>query len=478
MGKNRRQPDVNLLRKRPINQGIKMIKLPKIITGLFLCTVTTTSSALDLSEAMVLAQQYDTTFQAAYANYLSTIEASSQSTSAILPQIDLNASIQRGRIENDSGDTVGKSDNNNEGYSLDLNQVIYDKTVFDNLNQGDAIAARALADFESARQDTIVRVATAYFDVLTAIDTLETASAERKAIGKQLEQSKERFNVGLSAITDVKEQQASFDVASADEIIAINDLSNRREALRVIINVYPDNLKIARAQIPLAVPEPMDINAWQKKSLQTNFTLLAAKYSVDAAQSAYDGSKGGHYPTLSLNASYGQRNSEPLDFNGIGTLPENKSTDSRVILHLKVPIYSGGFTSSTVRQKLSELNQAKALQEQEKRRTIALARSAFLSLEADIAQVKARKQAVISTETSLDATIAGYDAGTRTSVDVLLSQRLLFSSKRDYSVARHTYITNSLELKRVAGTLTSNDVDEINKWLIPRPVDKTQSAQQ
>ena len=444
-----------------------MKKLTHTIAGFFLCSVSANVSALDLSEAMDLAQQYDTTFQVAYANYLATIEASSLSTAAILPQIGFNAFYQQGRTENDKSGIVTKSDNNNDGYSLNLNQVIFDKSVFDNLDQGDAIVAKAVADLESAKQDTIVRVATAYFNVLTAIDTLETAGAEKKAIGQQLEQSKERFNVGLSAITDVKEQQASYDISVADEIIAINDLSNNREALRVIINVYPDNLEITKPKFPLAIPEPMDIDAWQKKSLQGNFALLATKYSVDAAQSAYDGSKGGHYPTLGLNASYGVVNADARNFSGI-TLPANENTDAKVILSLDIPIYSGGFTSSTVRQKLSQLDQAKALQEQEKRRTVALARSAYLSLEADIAQVKARNQAVISTQTSLDATLAGYDAGTRTSVDVLISQRLLYSSQRDYSVARHTYITDSLELKRVAGTLTIADVDEINKLLIPR----------
>jgi len=445
--------------------------------GLFLCSIATTSSALDLKEAMDLDQQYDTTFQAAYANYLATYEASSQSTAAVLPQIGFNAHIQRGRTENDRAGIVNKSDNNNDGYGLNLNQVIYDKTVFDNLDQGDAIAAKAVADLEVAKQDTIVRVATAYFNVLTAIDTLETASAERKAIGKQLEQSKERFNVGLSAITDVKEQQASYDISVADEIIATNDLSNKREALRFIINTYPENLKIAREDMPLVIPEPMDIDAWQEKSLQNNFSIVSAKYSLEAAQSAYDGSKGGHYPTLSLNASYGQTKTEPLNFSGIGDLPENEKTDSMILLNLKVPLYSGGFTSSTVRQKLSERDAANALQEQERRRTIGLARSAYLSLEADIANVKARKQAVISTQTSLDATLAGYDAGTRTSVDVLLSQRQLYSSQRDYSVARYTYLSNSLVLKQVAGLLTTVDVDAINKWLIPRPADETQTGQ-
>jgi len=445
-----------------------MNRLSQNVLAIFLCSAAGTSSALDLSEAMTLAQQYDTTFQVAYADYLASSEASSQSTSAILPQIGFNAFVQRGNSETDRDDgTSSDFDSNSDGYSINLNQVIFDKSVFDNLDQGDAIVAKALADLEAAKQDTIVRVATAYFNVLTAIDTLETASAEKRAIGKQLEQSKERFNVGLSAITDVKEQQASYDISVADEIIAINDLSNSREALRVIINTYPDKLEIAKADIPLAVPEPMDIEAWQKKSLHSNFSLLATKYTVDAAQSAYDGSKGGHYPTLGLNASYGIVNTDARDI-GI-PLPGSETTDAKVTLSLDIPIYSGGFTSSSVRQKLSELNRAKALHEQEKRKTIALARSAYLSLEADIAQVKARKQAIISTQTSLDATLAGYDAGTRTSVDVLISQRLLYSSQRDYSVARHTYITNSLELKRVAGTLSISDIDEINKWLIPRP---------
>jgi outer membrane protein len=445
-----------------------MRQLPQSLLGLILFTCTHSANALDLSEAMELAQQYDTNYQIAYANYQAQSEASAQSTAAILPQIGANGFIQRGTTKSEVSGTSTTSDNNRDGYSLDLNQVIFDKTIYDNLSQSDAIVAKAASDLETARQDTILRVARAYFDVLVAIDTLDAATAAKKSIGKQLEQSQERFNVGLSAITDVKEQQASYDIASADVITAANDLSNRREALRVLINVYPENLKIAREDIPLVIPEPMDINAWQEKSLQNNFSLLSAKYAVDAAQSAYDGSKGGHYPTLSLNASYGVINTAERDTSGV-TFPENTSTDSSVILNLNIPIYTGGLTSSTIRQKLAQLDQSKAQQEQEKRRTIALARSAYLSLEADIAKVKARKQAIISTQSSLDATEAGYDAGTRTSVDVLISQRQLFDSQRDYSIARYTYLADSLALKAVAGTLTLNDIDAINKWLITRP---------
>ena len=453
-----------------------MKKLTQGAIGLLFCSVTTPSLALDLKEAMELAQQYDTTFQAAFAAYLAASEASNQSTSAVLPQISFDAFIQRGETENDRSGVVTESDNNNDGYGLNLNQVIFDKTIFDNLDQGDAIVAKAVADLEVAKQDTIVRVSTAYFEVLTAIDTLETATAERIAIGKQLEQSTERFNVGLSAITDVKEQQASYDVSKADEIIATNDLSNKREALRFIINTYPENLKVADENMPLVIPEPLNIDAWVEKSQQSNFSIVSANYSLIAAQSAYDGSKGGHYPTLSLNAAYDVVNADDRNFSGI-PIAANENTDTRVVLNLNVPIYSGGLTSSTVRQKASERDQAQALLEQERRRTTGLARSAYLSLEADIANVKARKQAVISTQTSLDATMAGYDAGTRTSVDVLLSQRQLYGAQRDYSVARYTYLSNSLRLKQVAGILTPKDIDAINEWLIVRPAMKDQDEQ-
>lgn len=448
------------------------MKLKKFFLTFCLCCTTANVSALDLKEALERAQQYDTTFQAAYAAYLAASEAANLTTAPILPQVGFSAFAQRGKTRNESfGNTnipasTNTTNNNRDGYSLSLNQVIFDKTKFDNMHQGDALVAKAIADLEAARQDTIIRVTRAYFDVLAAMDTLETATAEKKAIAKQLEQSKERFNVGLSAITDVKEQQASYDIAVANEIIAVNNLSNKREALRVIINMYPDHLEVVRDDMPLAIPDPMDIDAWQNQSLQNNFSLMSAKYSVDAAEYAYKSSKGGHYPTLSLNASYDVVNSEERNFSGFD-LPANENTDTSVLLSLNIPIYQGGFVSSTVRQKLSELDRAKALHEQERRRTLALARSAYLSVKSDIATVKARKQALISTQASLDATLAGYDAGTRTSVDVLLSQRLLYSSQRDYYLARYTYLTDSLRLKQVAGSLTEADIDKINEWLHP-----------
>ena len=436
--------------------------------ALGLLFVSSNTYALDLLEAVQRAKQYDAAFLAAYANYNAVSESSSQSLAAVLPQISINAFVERGETENDRDSVVTKFDDNNDGYSLNINQVIFNKTTFENIGQGNAIAARAQADFETAKQDMIIRVAQSYFAVLTAKDALETVKAEIEAIGEQLEQSKERYNVGLTNVTDVKEQQASYDIAKADKIIAENELANAREVLGVIIDLYSTNVEVVRENIPLSLPEPRDVNAWQKKALQNNSELRASKYAVDAARSAYDGSKGGHYPSLDLNASYGVTNTDERNSLVTGTtIPPNESESATVRLSLEIPIYSGGQTSSLIRQRVSELNQATALQELTERRTKAIARSAYKSLAADISTVKARKQAVISTQTSLDATSAGYDAGTRTSVDVLLAQRLLYSSKREYFAARYQYITNSLELKRAAGVLTENDLVEINSWLEP-----------
>ena len=429
--------------------------------------------ALDLSEALQRAKRYDTTYQAAYASYLAASETSNQSVAAILPQIKINGFVQRGNTRttvNGSGIDSGTSSthNNNYGYTLNLNQVIYNKALFDKLDQGDATVAKAKADLAIAQQDLILRVATAYFKVLSTMATLETARAEKKAIGKQLEQSKERYKVGHSAITDVYDQQARYDIAAANVIITTNTLSNAREALGIIINKYTTSLDNVKPILPIVAPQPCDINVWQDKALANNYSIKAAQYAVKAAESDYDASKGGHYPTLSLNTSYGYIDSAPRNFAG-RPFPGNQSTDAKVMLTLSIPVYSGGLTSSIIRQKAAELGKARALLDKSERITAAQARSAFLTVKSDIATVKARYQAVVSTHTSLDATIAGYDAGTRTSVDVLLAQRLVYSSQREFSSSRYTYIIDSLKLKQVVGILSDADVAQINHWLIPKP---------
>lgn len=437
------------------------------IVGLVIVMAPSTSFALDLNQTLSLAQQHDAELQAAHAEYAATIEIRSQSTAAMLPAISLDVFTRKTSTEVTQSSGVlppGQSDFDTDGYTLSLDQVIYNHSLFKDLATSSALLAQAKVTLEAAKQDLIVRTASAYFDVLAAHDNLVFARAEKKAIARQLEQSRERFNVGLIAITDVKESQARFDTAVAAAIIAENTLDNARENLWVIINTPADDLNPMREKIPLVIPEPQDIDAWKHTALENNLNLLAAQYAMEAAQSTHEGRRGEHYPTLSLNASHGTSDSDGSSFDPTSTGTERD--DTVVELQLNIPIYSGGFTSSRARQSAAELNLAKARYQQQQRQTTQQTRSAYLGIQAAISQVKALKQAVVSTQTAAEATKAGYDAGTRTGVDVLLAQREVYKSQRDYWRARYDYILNVLEIKRAAGTLSAIDIEEINQWLV------------
>jgi outer membrane protein len=423
--------------------------------------------ALDLVEALTLAQQNDAAIDAAYANYLAAIEQQDQSTAALYPQISADIFANNTTTEvKDSASPIlnnGKNDFDSVGYTLQLNQTLYNQEQFDLVAQADALALQSLAVYESEKQDLITRTATAYFQVLGAIDNLTFATAEKKANAKRLEQNQERFNVGLIAITDVIDAQATYDTSVAQEIVAINTLSTSREALWVIINAPAENLNPLQETIPLLPPEPDDIKLWQDKATSNNMELRSAKYAVEAARSKYDSSHAGHYPTLSFNASHGFTDA---DGNRSGFGDGQETEDTIFGVNLNVPIYTGGFTSSKTRQSMSELDQAKALHEQQRRLTVQDARITYLSIKASVSQVKALKQALESTQSALDATQAGYEVGTRTIVDVLITQGNLYRSERDYAKSRYEYILNLLEIKRAVGSLSAADIQQINQWLV------------
>jgi outer membrane protein len=425
--------------------------------------------ALDLVEALKQAEENDASIRASYAEYQAAIESEPQSFSALLPTISLSLFSQSTTREVSNSTTTipnSESEVDNDGYRVELSQTIYNQQLFDLMDQSNALSSQALASFEAAKQDLIIRLASAYFNVLDAQDNLTFTTAEKRTSASLLEQNSERFRVGMLAITDVKEAQAKYDTSVADEILAENNLSNAREALWVIINADASQLNPLKEKIPLIVPEPIDIDAWKDKAISNNLKLRAAQYARDAANDAYDSSRAGHYPTLGLTAEKSSVGSESTSLGVIGG-PGVRDTDSTTImLQLKVPIYSGGFTNSKIRQSASELDQAKALHEKEQRLTIQKTRTAFLGIQAAISRVIALKQALSSTETAVEATETGYRAGTRTSVDVLQIQGELFKSQRDYARSRYDYIINVLELKQAAGILALEDIEQINQWLV------------
>lgn len=423
--------------------------------------------ALNLSEVVALAAKNDAGFQIATAEYTAITERQPQSLSALLPNINLNfyATDTDRETTNATGSfTDGKSNFDSNGFTLSLSQTLFNKKLFDALDQSEAEIAQALASLQAAKLEMIVRAATAYFEVLAAKDNLDFAQSEKHAIKLQLEQSTERFNAGLIAITDVKESQAQFDIVTALEIEAENELTNTKEKLYVLINTSIEQLAALNQSIPLLTPEPEDMEQWQTNATANNLDLRAAYYAVTAASEAVSGSQADHYPTLKLNLVHDNKSADG-SATGLSGSSGRDTEDTTLSLNLDIPIYSGGITNSKHREAIANLDKARAILNNQKRLTTQQTRNAFRGIKAAIAQAQALKKALESTQSATEATQAGFEVGTRNSVDVLLARREQYKSKRNYSRALYDYILNVLELKKSAGTLSEKDIQLANKWL-------------
>ncbi|MCW9088628.1 MAG: TolC family outer membrane protein [Gammaproteobacteria bacterium] len=409
------------------------------------------SHAEDLLDIYRFALENDPQLRAAEAANRAVQETRAQSRSPLLPQINLSANI----TEN-SGDVY---EGTGQGYTLSLNQSLYHHDYYVQLRQTDANIARADAEFEATRQGTLLRAAEAYFDLLAAQDNLTTAEASKRAISQQLRQTEQRFEVGLSAITDVHEAQAGYDAAVAAEIAAQNQLDVARENLRAIIGQEPMALATLQEEIPLLTPEPADIDQWVNMAQQQNLALLAAESASRVAAEEMNRRQAGHYPTLDLVANHNY--SDTTDYESGGS-----ETDTNQIgLQLNVPIYSGGLTTAQTREARELYSQAMENLELQRRTTIRDTRSAYLAVTTGISQVKARRQALSSAQTALEATQAGFEVGTRTAVDVLNAQQVRFQAQSEYYRARYDYILASLQLRQAAGSLSETDLAEVNNWL-------------
>lgn len=421
-----------------------------------------TSHAEDLLDIYRLALENDPQLRAAAAAHRAAQETKAQSRASLLPQLNLSANYTKNNQDisetKNPASTTGETDYTSKGYTLSLSQSIYHHDYYVRLRQTDASIARANAEYEAARQGTILRVAEAYFNLLAAQDNLTTAEATKRAISQQLRQTQQRFEVGLSAITDVHEAQAGYDAAVAAEIAAQNELDVARENLRAIIGREPIALAILKDEVPLLTPEPADITEWVTQAQQQNLSLLAAEAAARVAAEELNRRQAGHYPTLDLIASRTFSDSTDYDFG-------SERTDTSVGLQLNVPIYSGGLTTAQTREARELYTQATENLEQQRRTTIRDTRSAFLAVTTGISQVKARKQALSSAQTALEATQAGFEVGTRTAVDVLNAQQVRFQAQSEYYRARYDYILATLQLKQAAGTLSVADLEKVNEWL-------------
>lgn len=441
--------------------------IQRSLATVVLLTASSMAGAEDLLTVYQMALENDAQLAAAEASYQASLEGKPQARSALLPQVDAQASYSTSdRTIDARGNTIDYEPESTQ-WGLNLSQSVYRHQNWVAFDQADNRVAQAKAELEASRQDLVVRVAEAYFDVLGAEDNLRFARAEKDAIGRQLEQSQKRFEVGLIAITDVKESQSRYDQAVATEIEAINTLDNAREVLQVITGQYIESVDPLSESLPLVKPNPSDIDAWTQTALEQNLQLRAAKLSLEVAQKEISRQRGGHYPYVDLNASY--TNSSDDNYNlTIGEYTSD-TEDTTILLQATLPLYAGGSTSSLVRQARSNFQQAQQQTELQRRETVRQTRASYLNVQAAIASVQALSRVLESNRTAAEATEAGFEVGTRTAVDVLITLSNVFQGERDYARSRYQYVLNGLRLKQAAGTLSEGDVQEINRWITEKP---------
>jgi outer membrane protein len=438
----------------------RMQKLLSILALMALLGWSQIVSAQNLVEIYSLALENDAELQIAESDYLAAIQAVPFARSANKPQISLNASAAASEIDDSEND---RNSENSTGYSLNLTQSLYDNVVTGNINAAEANSAAQLARVQAARQNLILRVAQTYFGILAAQDNVDFTYAERKAIARQLEQAEKRFEVGLIAITDVHEAQARFDTSDAQAILAENILDNAYQALVVITGDDSiENLSRLGEELKLEIPQPGGADAWVKLALEFNRDLLAALQNLNAARFEREKNARLGYPTLDLVARYSD-----TDFNTDDDFrDDSRRKDLTVGIELEVPLYTGGRISSEQARAESAYASAQNTVLLQNRLATQQARTAYLDVISGISSVKAFKQALASTNIALEATQAGFEVGTRTSVDVLISVRETFRAQLEYAGSRYQFLIDNLKLRQSAGILQIDDLVEINRWLV------------
>ncbi|GAB3105310.1 TolC family outer membrane protein [Aestuariicella hydrocarbonica] len=460
----------------------RRLTLALVSTAVSLCAMSPLQ-AETLEEIYRLALENDHQLKADTAAYEAGKENLTIGRSALLPQINAQASYSEteqttlGESAFTSSPPEYEIESENEAYSVTLTQPLFNMAAWFGYQQGKSLSHQAQAQFSADQQSLIIRVSEAYFTVLRAIDNLTTARAEEKALGHQLEQTKQRFDVGLTAITDVHEAQAAYDNATATTLEARGNLAIAFEGLEVLTGQQHEQVAPLVENFPVTNPAPMQRSEWVDFALNNNYTLQVAKYNAEAFEDNARAAASGHLPTLSANLSYGNRDDSNTDIfvNGSSASNDSRINDRSTIgVRLDVPIFSGLRVSGQRRQAYSQSMQADEIYNKTQRDIIQGARSLHLSVVTNVAQVNARQQAITSSRSALEATQAGYEVGTRNLVDVLIAQQNLYQAQRNYDDTRYAYIVNMLRLKEVAGNLTPEDVLQLNRWLnVEKQVDRS-----
>ncbi|MEE4661290.1 MAG: TolC family outer membrane protein [Halieaceae bacterium] len=445
-----------------------------------------------LREIYELALQNDAQLKAAEASYRANLELERLGLAALLPQVQGNYQYTDNRTETvanavnvtDNGLDIFENttivDTEDTGYQVSLDQAIFNMPAWFSFKSGKQRSKEAEATFAADQQDLIVRVVESYLGVLRAQDNLEASQARERAFQRQLEQTQQRFEVGLIAITDVHEAQAAYDLARVERITDENNLNVAIERLSVLTGRYHSNLHLLSDDFEIKSPEPADRAAWVDFALDHNFRLSAASYLEEAARQNARAFASEHLPTVSGRISYsdtetrGTRTEDPPSLFLISPDADRELEVYQV--RVDVPLFSGGRISAQRRQAAQEYIAARENRINLMRNTVTDTRSLHMTVINDVARVNARRLSIVSSQSALDATTAGYEVGTRNVVDVLNAQNTLFQARRDYANARYDYVNNLLRLKLQAGLLSPEDVYRLEAQLVAPPAPTASST--
>src|ERR1700761_1568157 len=473
--------------------------------ALILCLFASSAPAADLLAVYQRALQNDPQLREAEATRLAALEAKPQALSALLPQLSGNGTISRERDTGTQNTTEavslppcgpgapagspcapagtnstvfesfpfsGKVDTTIHHYTVDLKQSLFRWENWQALKRADSQVAQAEADYQAAQQDLMERVAQRYFDVLGAQDDVQAQEMALVSVTRQLEQAEARYQIGLIAVTDVEEARASHDSTAAAVIAAKRALASTEELLREIIGDPFDHLAVPVEPFDTANPDPVSEDRWVEMALQQNLSLVSSRLAADIARENVSIQRGGHFPSLDLVGSAGKLTNNGVDSFDDGSPAGGTTLDQRqrsIGIQLTFPIYSGGLVSSQVRQAVYQHRAAKERLERVARQTEHDARDAYLGVLSEISRVKALHRAVESNLTALRATESGYEAGTRTAVDVLQSRQQWVQAQTDYAHSRYDYMLDVIKLQQAAGTLSEQSLQRLNALLTDTP---------
>ena len=424
--------------------------------------------ALDFKTAYEAALQHDATILAERAAAQAAQERLPQALSQRRPSLSLSAGQNRNHLESQTANILGQRsvseryyDSNNA--ALQLRQPLYRPAILAQIKQARAQVQDADAVLDVNENDLLERVAQAYFDALLGQVQLDLASAQKTAFAAQLQSAQKGFAAGVGMRTDVDEAQARMDLAHAQVLQAQQALDLARRRLALLLGVPVAQLvqlaDLDTQRFAPSAPVPTSAEQWIALAEESSPQLQALRARLRAAQAEVDKAQAGHKPTLDVVATVSRSDSDSVT--SINTVYKQKY----VGVQLNVPLYAGGYVSSTVRQALAEVQRMQQTLEAAKRDLSNQVYEQFSAMTEGVLRIAALEQAVRSAQQALLSSQKSLQAGARTTVDVLNAEQQLTVAQRDLAQARYGYVLAHLKLQMLAGQERMANVDAVNRWL-------------